>query len=55
MTTSFDDWELAARTALAQRGIEYHQAPPLTEDARMPEAGRACRSTRCRRKPRQER
>lgn len=32
--TTLDRWEVAARTALAERGIGYHEATPLIEDAR---------------------
>ncbi|GIF13690.1 hypothetical protein [Actinoplanes teichomyceticus] len=32
--TTFDRWELIARTALSDHGIGYHEATPLIEDAR---------------------
>ncbi len=35
MTATFSKWELAARSALARRGVGYHQATPLIEDARL--------------------
>lgn len=34
MTATFDRWEWSARSALADRGIGYHDATPLIEDAR---------------------
>ncbi|WP_433794569.1 hypothetical protein [Actinoplanes sp. CA-252034] len=32
--TAFDRWEASARIALAERGIGYHEATPLIEEAR---------------------
>ena len=32
--STFDRWELAARTALSERGVGYHEATPLIRDAR---------------------
>ena len=32
--STFDRWELAARTALSERGVGYHDATPLIRDAR---------------------
>lgn len=34
MTATFDTWEASARSALAERGIGYHEATPLIADAR---------------------
>ena len=34
MTATFDMWELSARSALADRGIGYHEATPVIDDAR---------------------
>ncbi|MEU4563912.1 hypothetical protein AB0F72_36505 [Actinoplanes sp. NPDC023936] len=34
MTAGFERWELLARTALSDRGIGYHEATPLIEQAR---------------------
>jgi hypothetical protein len=31
---TFDQWELSARLALGDRGIDYHTATPPIEDAR---------------------
>ncbi|WP_157442084.1 hypothetical protein [Actinoplanes awajinensis] len=34
MMKTFDRWEFRARIALGDRGIEYHEASPLIDDAR---------------------